>query len=549
VFILRRLPALARPIRLLVSPDPLVVAALLLAAMLLAGCGGSSQHTTPSAPSRTGMESIFEAGPQLANDPAGTLDELRRLGVDRVKVFVPWRSIAPDPNSRTPPPHFHATDPAAYPAGAWDRYDAIVRDALARGIGVDLALSSPPPWAAGADAPDPLVHPWWKPSPAAFGAFVRAIGTRYSGSYKPPGSSTPLPRVGFWSIWNEPNYGYDLAPQAIDHSTIEVSPSLYRGLLDAAWAGLQATGHGHDMILVGETAPRGQTTGNHPGSFDGMVPLRFLRALYCVDTSFQQLRGTAAAQRGCPTMASGSAGFRNDHPALFKATGFAAHLYPQGGIAPNVVTQNEPDFADLASLPRLEQTLDRLQAAYGSSTRFPIYSTEFGYQTHPPSKIPQAANPETAAVYLNWSEYISWRDPRVLSYDQYLLLDPPGGNFPTGLKFKDGTAKATYAAYRLPIYLPVTSIKHGQQAEIWGCVRPARFARRDSRAEQRVRIQFRPASGAVGFKTVREVDLTDPYGYFDVRQAFDSSGTIRLAWSYPHHGATIFSRDVDLKVS
>ena len=61
--------------------------------------------------------------------------------------------------------------------------------------------------------------------------------------YRAAGSSPPLPRVDFWGIWNEPNYGQDLAPQAIG-SSVELSPNLYRGLLDAGYTSLKATGHG-----------------------------------------------------------------------------------------------------------------------------------------------------------------------------------------------------------------------------------------------------------------------------------------------------------------
>ena len=342
---------------------------LIVTAQLLVACGSSS-HSNQTTQSRIGPESIFEAGFQLSTDPAAGLDTLRRLGVSRVKVFLPWYEVAPDPRSRTPPRHFDASDPAAYPPSAWARWDAIVRDAQQRGIGLDVTLSQPPAWAAAADTPDAAAAlRGWKPSPIAFRAFVEAVGKRYSGSYTPPGASSPLPRVSFWSIWNEPNYGQDLAPQAINQ--VEVSPSLYRGLLNAAWSGLQSTGHGHDTVLIGELAPRGQTTGNHPGLFDGMVPLRFLRALYCVDSSFHQLRGTAAAERGCPTTAAGSAEFRAANPALFDATGFADHPYALGGVPPNIVTPDEPDFADLPTLPKLAETLDRLAGDLRLEHAFP----------------------------------------------------------------------------------------------------------------------------------------------------------------------------------
>src|SRR5450759_5412085 len=169
------------------SPRQLAAAALAaVCVIVVAGCGSS-----PSAPGAGvhghDMETIFESGPQLLLDPVGTLQTLRRLGADRVKIFVPWISVAPNGTSRVRP-HFDAPDPAAYPAAGWVRYDAIIRAAAARGIGVDVTLSSPPVWAAASGAPKgpPGV---WEPSPAEFAAFVRAIGKRYSGSYTPPGAS------------------------------------------------------------------------------------------------------------------------------------------------------------------------------------------------------------------------------------------------------------------------------------------------------------------------------------------------------------------------
>jgi hypothetical protein len=510
--------------------------ALLLAA-LLAGCGGSSGNTPLVHARTTPLESIFEAGPSLRADPAGTLDTLRKLGVDRVKVFLPWGDIAPDPTSRIPPPGFNAGDPAAYPAANWALYDTIIRNAKARGLGIDLTVGEPPPlWAAGPGAPRGI-HPQWKPSPSDFDAFVRAVGTRYSGRYTPPGASAPLPRVAFWSIWNEPNYGPDLKPQAIDHWQIEVSPHVYRGLLDAAWTALHATGHGHDTILIGELAPRGVQAAN------GMVPLRFVRALYCVDASFKPLQGVAAAERGCPATTAGSKAFPQQNPALFHATGFADHPYPQGQTPPNFVTPGEPDYADFATLGALATTLDRVQAVYGSPTRFPIWSTEFGYKTDPPLAL--QASPAQAAALLNWSEYLTWRNPRLRSYDQYQLEDPPSSStskFVTGLEFAGGQPKATFYAYRMPLYLPQTSFPAGQAIEVWGSVRPARFAKLVSHRDQRVRIQFQ-RSGRRRFSTVATVTLTDPYGYFDVHRTFPGTGAVRLAWSYPH-GPQIFSRTV-----
>jgi hypothetical protein len=500
---------------------------------------------TPSPASRPSLETIFEADAQLHSAPAATLDRLRRLGVARVKLYVPWTEVAPGPSASARPAGFDAADPAAYPAANWSYYDTVVRDATARGIGIDLTVGAPVPrWATGPGEPSAGPPGVWKPSPAEYGRFIHALAVRYGGRYAPPGAPSPLPRVDFWAIWNEPNYGPQLAPQAIDHSTIEVSPALYRGLVNAAWSTLQQTGHAHDTILIGELAPRGITTGDNPGNFSGMVPLRFVRALYCLDASLRPLRGTAATERQCPASASGSSAFARENSALFQAGGFAVHPYPQGALAPDVVTPGEPDFADLAALVRLEHVLDTAQRDYGSSKRLDLYSTEFGYKTNPPfvAGVPIAQAP----LYLNWAEYLSWRNPRIRSYDQYQLTDPPPtghSQFDTGLEFSNGSPKPTLAAFRLPIYLPATRASAGTPLAVWGCVRPARYAS----LPQRVRIELRPR-GSTAFKVIDTVSVSDRDGYLLADVRFPSSGAVRLAWSYPH-GPTIHSREVAITIT
>jgi hypothetical protein len=350
---------------------------------------------------------------------------------------------------------------------------------------------------------------------------------------------------------NEPNLGIQLAPEAIHHSTVEVAPALYRKLANAAWNGLHATGHGNDIVLLGELAPAGSTVPGAPGNFAVMAPLRFLRALYCVGTDYKPLTGAAAAVRHCPATAAGSNAFAAANPVLFHAKAFAVHPYPQG-LAPDVATPDEPDFAELAAMPKLISVLDTLQRAYGSSTRFPVYSTEFGYITTPPATQGGSVSPTLAAKYLNWSEYITWRNPRLASYDQYLLTDPvlPGvksyTGFASGLYFPSGRPKPTLDAYRMPLYLPVTATASGHPLEVWGAVRPAAYGKRVSHHAQSVEIQFQSSSGGA-FSTVRTVPLTDPSGYFDVRETFSGSGSVRLEWRYPG-GPEIFSRIVSVTV-
>jgi hypothetical protein len=394
------------------------------------------------------------------------------------------------------------------------------------------------------------------------------VGERYSGTYVPAGQTAALPRVSFWGLWNEPNFGEDLGPQAVDGSTLSVAPGMYRNLLDAAWNSLLATGHGPltDTILIGELAARGlagRATPSHPaglpGDFGQTKPLIFLRTLYCVDARNRELRGAPARAVGCPPTAAGSRQFRAQNPALFAASAFADHPYPDNNLPPSMDSSHDPNDAAFSQLGNLEGELDRLQRVYGSHERWPIYDTEYGYITHPPN-TKAYVSPATAAYYINWAEYLSWKQPRVASTMQYLLYDPPrqatnpgDGGFTSGLLFASGRPKPAYAAYRLPLYLPVTSTRRGRALEVWGCVRPARYAIFETDQPQAAQVQFAPGSGGA-YVPVQTVTVSDPSDcYFDLRIPFAASGKVRLAYTYPAAspglgGTTVYSRTVAVTV-
>jgi hypothetical protein len=156
---------------------------------------------------------------------------------------------------------------------------------------------------------------------------------------------------------------------------------------------------------------------------------------------------------------------------------------------------------------------------------------------------------------------MSWRNPRIASFSQYLLADPEVpklsndyGGFASGLLDYRHRAKATYDAWRLPLYLPVTTARGGRTLEVWGCARPAFYARQDDPiTPEIVQIQFKRDSGG-GFTTLRSVTITSRSGYFDTRIVPPSSGTFRLTWTYPSDdallspGTTAASRPVHVKV-
>jgi hypothetical protein len=328
---------------------------------------------------------------------------------------------------------------------------------------------------------------------------------------------------------------------------------LYRNLVNAGYNVLHRSPvHRNDTILFGEFAARGATFHRPtrkwpqglPGNGGQTKPLQFLRTLYCVDNGYRPLRGRAAAQVGCPANAAGSRRFRSQNPVLFGATGVSDHPYPGNG-SPVSDGRNDPDFAAFPDLPNMARTLDRLNRVYGSHKRFPIYNDEYGYITDPPNRerLGRPAHghfvsPNTAAYYINWAEYLSWRTSRIASTMQYLLYDPkpapniPQGGFASGLITGSGKLKPAYYAYRMPLYLPVTSTKRGRSLEVWGGVRPAPYASHDTHQAQYVQIEFQRGSRG-GWSTVKRLKITSTRGYFDTHIKFSGSGTVRTQWSYP----------------
>jgi hypothetical protein len=537
----------------------------LAAGSLLAAIGAGALPVAATA--NSSQVAIIQDGSVTA-DPATGFAEVRALGASTVRVFLPWSLIAPSSLSAKKP-KFNATDPGAYPAVNWSSYDATIRQAAAAHVAIDLTVTGGAPlWAEGSGLPSQNRRNLafaWKPNAADYGQFFTAVGKRYSGSYTPRGEKSPLPRVHFWAIYNEPNFGQDLGPQMLNNTRTPYAPMSFRNLLNAGWKALHSTGHGHDTILWGEFAAHGSNVvppfnGAHlglPGDYGQTKPLQFVRALYCLDYGYRPLRGSQAKAIGCPTTGSAARGFRKQNPALFSASGVSDHPYATTRT-PTSDGSSDPDFATFPNLGKFGAGLDHAARVYGAHPHFAIYSTEYGYITNPPHTRGGYPSQAKAAVYINEAEYLSYKNARVKSYMQYLLKDPPPtsgpySGFASGLETYKGAHKATYDAYRLPVYMPSTSFSRNQRVEVWGAARSAPFVSLDGFTPAKVLIQLKRGSA---WTTVARTGTRGGNGYFDLHVKFPSSGSVRLQWSYPtdsmlppaDSGQTIHSRTFSVKV-
>ncbi len=515
----------------------IIIAALVLAAIPSAALASPTQ------------ESMFQDDPMLVygtdEQVNTTLTTLAGFGVDRIRVSVFWSIIAPATDQAVKPV-FDATDPGAYPPELWARYDRIVTAAAAHGIAVNFNLTSPVPrWAATA-SPRPELQETFGPNVEEFGKFVKAVGTRYSGTYQ------GLPRVDYWSIWNEPNQAGWLTPQwspdpRNDKLFIESAPTTYRSLVAQAWTNLADSGHGADTVLVGETAPAGATD---RGLSRPLSPLRFLRRLYCLDDNLNLLKADEATVRGCPPDA---ATFVAANPGLFHAAGYAHHPYAL--LSPPGRKSKLADDVAMSDLAALSRELKRIYARYGQKTQssrgVPLYLTEYGYQT-PPDPFVVSFNQQ--ASFLNQAEYIAYRNPNVRAMSQFLLIDDapvPGVDakadpqlywrtFQSGLKLLTGKKKPGYNAYVTPIYVKQRSIRRGRSAGVFGMLRGAKAG-----AVTSAQVQFR-SKGSKKWRKLRTAKSTGVRNYFNTTVRPPRSGSLRLSWR--NAGKTLVSRSAPVTV-
>ncbi len=451
----------------------LVLLALLLAAAAPARAAGLE----------VGMEDerlLLSGSPEA---PAA-VESWRALGVDIVRIHAQWGRIAP----RRRPAGFRASDPAD-PHYAWGTLDSAVRLVRAAGLKVMLTVTGPGPvWTSRAPARG---NPRWEPSPVEFGRFARAVAARYGED------------VDRYLIWNEPNQPAWLQPQSEcrKHACTPVAPHAYRALVRAAVPQIHAADPGSE-VLLGELAPIGAParSANTP-----LEPLPFLRAMGCVDRAFKRVRGGRCA------------GFK---PAAADAFGYHPHPVLNAPDHPNPNREE----AQIADLPRLLATLDKLQGRRRLLISGGVDLTEFGYQTSPPDHAVGVTLAQQAR-YLQQASYIAWRSPRVRGLSFYQWDDEPVisrgrgsraySGWQSGLRFVNGKPKPALATFPAPFV-----IDRGRRVA-WGQVRPD--------AAPLATLMIRP-HGETAFRDLQDVALAAD-GTFAKTLALQAGAAYRFRWT------------------
>jgi len=298
--------------------------------------------------------------------------DYHQLGARALRVTVNWDAITQRRQPR------HPTDPADR-AYNWSTLDTIVERAQAEGAldGFLGTIWTTPTWARdrtqaryAADPRSNLVMPRLD----AFQDFLTALVTRYSGTYIPPGATTPLPRIPSYQIWNEVNYY--LFPFKIRGRFVVARN--YSAMLTAAYETIKE----YDPSLTVVTA------GIDPPAYRAQPPLspyRFIAEL---------------AERGAP----------------FDVLAMHGYTVPVGAgrstASSNYLVARAPAFAigDIGSFSGF------LQHTFGHRVR--LWITEFGWQTNPPDQ-------RSGISYAAQARLLRRPDPRLPPRRARVLVPPP----------------------------------------------------------------------------------------------------------------------------
>jgi hypothetical protein len=246
---------------------------------------------------------------------------------------------------------------------------------------------------------------------------MEALARRYDGGAGP--------RVRYFQPWNEPNLPRYLTPQWRRFSP--ESPGWYRRLLNAAYPRIKAV-HANNFVVAAGTAPYGDP----PATNNRMTPTRFLRELLKRRTYLDAI----------------------DH-----------HPYATGSPTAKALWGENVAIPDLHKLVRILRAGERRKTARPSG-RKRVWVTEISWDSRPPD--PNGVPERTRARWLQDSLYSLWRQGADTVCWFLLRDDAPvpsyNATYQSGLYFRDGRAKLSATAFRLPFVIH----RRNGRTTVWG---------------------------------------------------------------------------------
>ena len=360
------------------------------------------------------------------NDQAAAYQHAAAVGASRVRLMVPWISIAKEAPT-------NPADPAD-PAYDWRFADQAVRGAVAHHQRLLLDITGAPAWAEGPNRQASAPPGTWKPDPEAFGAFAQAAATRYSGTYV-DATGAVLPAVRDWQAWNEPNIYTNLNPQwvTMNGRATEFAPAHYRAMLNAFYVGVKGVSSANTIVTAG-MAPYGD-----PGVGRRIMPVRFWRSLTCL-------------AKPCSA------------PAKFDV---AAH-HPYGVRGPTSPALN----ADDAAVPDVDKIRDVIAKAVtrkrvSPARSKPMWVTEISWDSSPPD--PDGIPSQRHARWLEQALYVLWKQGVSVVTWFRIVDEPPNPGYSStsqsGVFLRNWQPKPAATAFRFPF---VVERVGSSSVRLWG---------------------------------------------------------------------------------
>jgi hypothetical protein len=325
--------------------------------------------------------------------------DARALNVGTMRWDIQWSEIAPT----------RPTDPRnpSDPAYLWAATDQFVRGAVVHGLQdrVLFTLWRTPPWATKAKT----AKETQMPNLTDWRNFVAACATRYSGTYVPPGSTTPLPRVTAWETWNEPNASFAFQPQRKNGKF--VSPANYVKLLNALKSEVNKAVAFKPTFVAGALYKQGNP-GVNPG------PIQFMQGMKAAGAKFDVL----------------SMHPYNNTPRLGLKDGLNQ-------------SKQTPRFIGVGNF---QTFITRANQIFGK--KYPIWVTEFGWATPAAGKSQYTVSFAQQAKFAYESILRFQQLPQVERMIWFLILDNPRPEvnrawYTTGLRKADLSAKPSFDSW------------------------------------------------------------------------------------------------------
>jgi hypothetical protein len=356
----------------------------------------------------------------LYGNPQWAFPLLKQLRTQVLRVNLYWGgtkwAVA---NDRKPE---IATDPGD-PAYNWDIYDRLVRFAAQYKVKIVFTILFTPGWAN---------HDKGRTFPPTnyrdLRDFAYAAAERYSGFWAPPTSQQDpknatsdeiLPKVNFWTAWNEPNNPIWLSPQyrkvggKYQIESAREYVQICRAVSQGVHGVLISPERGKvpdEKVACGVTGPRGN---NSPKSFRPSIdPLSFMRAL------------------------------KRDGLKAKDFDVYAHHPYP---LRPSETPTSPPPSRTSVVMGNINTMLRQISALWGAKH---LWITEYGYQTRPQDRVLGVTYAKQAS-YLKQAYAIGRKNPRIDMMLWFLLKDEPAqGNWQSGLMTYTGSKKPAFRAFQ-----------------------------------------------------------------------------------------------------